>query len=137
MHRLAVPRFSRTYGLDAQRISQSITDTSDMALALSNLAAAMAATNPDRAARLLEDAESSETRRLVIKWVSGHLASTVQVLAPSTVWQILKDAGIDPAPMSGVRAAPIQHANRRKPLIGQLVHQVVELLPHGAHTTGV
>jgi hypothetical protein len=50
-----------------------------MALALGNLAATMAANSHDRAARLFEDAGSSKTREPVIKRVSGHLASVVQV----------------------------------------------------------
>jgi hypothetical protein len=50
-------------------MAQSITDASDMAKALSNLAATIPAPNPDRAARLLENAESSETRKPVTRRV--------------------------------------------------------------------
>src|SRR4029077_14718445 len=48
---------------------------------------------PYRAPTLFREGTTQQCRR-----IHGELAGLGIIVAPSTVWQILKDAGIDPAP---------------------------------------
>ena len=74
----------------------------------------------------------------------GSARETVTTTVPQS-GQLLVDSGhsahASPDGLQGGHSSCLasvttdQLENRRKPLLRQLVHQVVELLPHGAHTT--
>jgi putative transposase len=53
--------------------------------------------------------------------IQGELAGLGYVVAPSTVWQILKDAGIDPAPRRAGQSWRAFLAGQAKTILGRLI----------------